>query len=175
MKKSVIWTVTLIVVVLLVTLVAPVFAKEKVSATFSTNKVKTTGGTTVTTPSGVVHVWGAIRTANATVTYGSNLITNGSVTVDVDYIVDPMKETTTQHYHKMTIIFPVQKGLSSVGTFEGVLTWTASYTPPYTPTSIISSTQDTHAVLHGSGSLDGYMLFLDKDPDKSINYWMLLP
>ena len=139
-------------VAMLATFVAPVFAAEKISATFIPSAVSTTGGTVNLTPSGIRHVNGAVRTATATLIIGTVVYT-GSVRVDLDYIVNPIKGTTTQHYHKMTMTFPVQTGLAQEGTFEGVLTWTAELANPI-------ATLAGHAVLQGAGAFEGQTLKL---------------
>ena len=151
-------------VAMLATFSTPVLAAEKVSAIFIPLGPVQTGGTTNITPSGIIHVTDAERTANAKLQIGSVWYV-GSIKVSLDYVVDPIKGTTTQHYHKMTITFPIQNDLIAVGVFEGVATWTASYNAPWVGTqSVIPTTLDMHGVLQGSGGFEGYTLHIIIEP-----------
>lgn len=165
--------VSVLALLMLLTFIAPVLAAEKVPASFSTSGAVTdlSGATINTTPSGIMHVNGALRTATATITFGGITYT-GSIRVDLNFVVNPIKGTTTQYYHKMTITFPVQTGLSEIGVFEGVFTWTAEV--GLTPGSIIPATMESHAVLQGSGGFEGYTFHFGRDLEKGVICWMLI-
>ncbi len=172
MKKSIlVMAMAMMAVVMIVT---PVFAKASpqiVPAVFTPTNVVTTGGTKNTTPSGIIHVNNAVRTATANLKIG-NVMYVGSINVDLDYIVNPIKGTTTQHYHKMTMTFQPQNGISEEGVFTGVITWTAELGTA--PGSVIPTTLAMHAVLQGSGGFEGYMLHLITEPPLVSNSWVLI-
>ncbi len=153
--------------------VAPVFAATKVSAKFTPSKVVTAGGTTNLTPSGIMHVMGAERTGVATLVINS-ITYVGTIHADLNYDVDPITLTTTQHYQKMTLTFPVQTGLTEEGVFEGVLKWTASYNAPWVGIqSIIPTTMESNGVLQGSGGFEGITLHLITEPPLIQTSWAL--
>jgi len=158
---------------------APVMAAspKKIPAALGTTNVITdeTEAKRVENPNGIVHVWGAERTADAVLTIGTGaaakVFTGGEVLVNLDYIIYP-DMTTTMHYHKFVITFPVQTNLPNGGSFEGVNTWSAQMTttPPY----IDLTTFDVHFILQGSGDFEGYTLHFDRDPDKATVSWILI-
>ena len=81
---------------LLLAVIAPVMADspKKIPVTLSTSSVVTdeTGADKVINPNGIVHIWGAIRTANAKLTIGvapNTQVFTGTVRVDLDHIIFP--------------------------------------------------------------------------------------
>jgi len=149
-------------------LATPVLAApaEKVPVVFVPSNVVTTGGTVNTTPSGIIHVNNAERTATANLKIGS-VWYRGSIHVDLDYIIDPIKGTTTQHYHKIMMTFPVQNDLTEVGTFEGVLKWTVELANPMGLAA--------HAVLQGAGAFEGQTLWISNMHNPGpLTGWLLL-
>lgn len=174
-RKFLVIAVALLALALLVTYVSPVFAATKVSVVFNpAQPIVTTGGTTKTTPSGIMHVKGAERTAVAKLKIGSDTYI-GTIHVDLDYEVNPITMTTTQFYHKMRMTFPAQFDLEEEGVFEGVLKWTASYNAPWVGLkSVIGATLSMHGVLQGSGGFEGCTLLVDLDAPYVSNSWLLM-
>jgi len=139
---------------------------KKLPAALSTSGVVNdeTDAKKIINPDGTIHVWGAKRTATATLKIGAagpsqKVYSNGQVEVNLDFIIYP-DMTTTQHYHKFVITFPAQTGLPNGGIFEGVNTWKADMTdfPKY-----YAATFECHYTLQGSGDFEGYTLHVDKD------------
>ncbi len=168
MKKTVlVIAVALMAVAMMAT---PVLAApaEKVPIVFYPSGVSDKGGTINTTPSGIIHVNNAERTATANLKIGSVWYV-GSIHVDLDYIIDPIKGSTTQHYHKITMTFSVAKNpsLSQEGTFEGVLKWTVEFA---NPTGLAA-----HAVLQGAGAFEGQTLWISNMHNPGpLTGWLLV-
>ncbi len=167
MKKAVlVMTIALLAVAMLATYVAPVFAAEKVLVAFFPSGVDDEGGTVNTTPSGIIQVNNAERTATANLKIGS-VWYRGLILVDLDYIINPIKGSTTQHYHKIMMTFPVQNDLTEVGTFEGVLKWTVEFANPMGLAA--------HAVLQGAGAFEGQTLWISNIHTPGlITGWLLM-
>lgn len=166
MKKTVL--VIAVALMAVAVLATPVLAApaEKVPVVFVPSNVVTTGGAVNTTPSGIIHVNNAERTATANLKIGAVWYV-GSIHVDLDYIIDPIKGTTTQHYHKITMTFPVQKDLTEVGTFEGVLKWTVEFANPMGLAA--------HAVLQGAGAFEGQTLWISNMHNPGpLTGWLLM-
>lgn len=163
-------TIALLAVVVLVTFAAPVMAasQKKIAIVFGTTNIITdeTEAKIVTNPNGIVHVWGAVRTADATLKIGDGPILTGSVRVDLDYIKYP-DLTTIMRYRKITVTFQTQDGLDQEGTFVGTLTWKADLKD-------FPNTFSSHATLQGSGGFEGYTMHLDKNPGEAPNQWVLI-
>jgi hypothetical protein len=191
--------------VLMLSMFATASAVTKVPTVFqATNKamdpvnyVRTTGGTLVISESGIYHVFDAQRSGKIYLKIGSDNYV-GTVNVNVDYILNTVTMTTTQHYHKMTMTFlaadnygqTVTKDaskqelvtlakLSSDAAFEGVNTWTlpisgvswSSGTPGNgIPAAIglTGATLEMHGLLHGTGNFEGYILHLEVGTDSWI-------
>jgi hypothetical protein len=186
--------------ILMFSLFATALAGTKVSAVFqATNKamdptyyVKTTGGTLVTSESGIYHVFDAYRSGKIYLTIGSDIYV-GKVAVNVDYILNTVTMTTTQHYHKMTMTFLAADNhgqtvlkdaskneqvklatLSNDATFEGVNTWTlpisgVSWTNGIpAAVGLTGATLEMHGLLHGTGDFEGYILHLEVGTDTWI-------
>ena len=159
---------------MLATCVAPVSAVEKVPVTFMPIDVVTTGGSGNITPSGIIHVSDAERTATALLTINFVLYT-GSIAIDLDYTVNQLQGRLTNHYHKIMITFPIQNGMTEEGSFEGVLTWSADLGAE--PGTLDPATLDLHATLQGSGAFEGYKLHLIWEPGEPMfvdNSWVLI-
>ena len=170
-RKTMVIAVTFLALALLSTYVAPVFAANKVPVTFMPIDVVTTGGTVNITPSGIMHVTGAERTATALLTINSVLYT-GSIAIDLDYIINPLQGKLSNHYHTIMMTFPSQNDMTEEGSFEGVLTWTADLGS--TPGSIDPTTIVLHGVLQGSGAFEGYTLHLIWEPQFVDSSWALI-
>jgi len=174
-RKILLASVVFLFVAMLATSITPVSAAEKVPVTFMPINVETTGGTMNTTPSGIMHVTGAERTATALLTINSVLYT-GSIAIDLDYTVNPLQGRLTNHYHKIMITLPIQNGMTEEGSFEGVLTWSADLGAE--PGTLNPATLDLHAILQGSGAFEGYKLHLIWEPGEPMfvdNSWALIP
>lgn len=205
MKKTIVVIAIAICALMLLSSFATVAAGQKVSAVFqATNKamdptyyVKTTGGTLVTSESGIYHVFDAHRSGKIYLKIGSDNYV-GTVNVNVDYILNTVTMTTTQHYHKMamtflkadnqgqTVLKDASKSesvklatLSADATFEGVNKWTlpisgvswASGTPGVgipAAVGVTTATLEMHGLLQGSGAFEGYVLHLEVGTDSWV-------
>ena len=169
-KKILMISVVFLAVAMLTTYAAPVMAvsPKKISVVFATTNVFTdeTEAKIVTNPNGIIHVMGAVRTADATLKIGDGPILAGPLRVDLDYIKFP-DITTIMRYRKMTITIPAQFGLDQEGTFVGTFTWTADLTN-------FGGTFNSHASFQGSGGFEGYTMHIDKEPGEPSNNWVLI-
>ena len=115
---------------------------------------------------GVTHVWGAERTADATIKIDNGPPIFGKVLVNLDSKTYP-DTSTIQRYRKMTITFDPQTNLPEGGVLVGTLTWKAVLAD-------FGATFESHGILHGSGGLEGYTLHVDKNVGESPTHWWLI-